>query len=202
MTQRPKRPLDQVRDAIRLKHYETFGERNLAEVTDMKLSKLLTTLSDKEVHGYAVLSLSKGVDVDINGLAHDSRQVRPGDLFVAVKGLDADGHDFIPHAIRQGAVAVVGDRRHGRRPAQGRSGPLVAHSHQDAEHPGHHPAAALPGAQLEPLSVAPSEGRDNCRGLGLGLGTDQFTEKAGGVLCLPLSDLDTFSAWPELGLRG
>jgi len=38
--------------------------------------------------------------------------------------------------------------------------------------------------------------------LGLGLGTDQFTEKAGGVLDLPLSYLDTFSAWPELGLRG
>ena len=68
----------------------------------MKLSKLLTTLSDKEVHGY--------IDVDIAGLAQDSRQVRPGDLFVAVKGLDADGHDFIPDAIRQGAVAVVGER--------------------------------------------------------------------------------------------
>jgi len=67
----------------------------------MKLSKLLTTLSAKEVHGY--------VDVDIDRLAQDSRQVRPGDLFVAVKGLDADGHDFIPEAIRQGAVAVVGE---------------------------------------------------------------------------------------------
>ena len=77
---------------------------------DMKLSKLLTTLSDKEVHGYAVLSLSKGVDVDINGPAQDSRQVRPGNLFVAVMGLDADGHDYIPDAIRRGAVADVGER--------------------------------------------------------------------------------------------
>ena len=91
-------------------HYETFGERNLAEVTDMRLSKLLTTLSDKEVHGYAVLSLSKGVDVDINGLAHNSRKVQASDLFVAVKGIDADGHGFVPDAIRQGAVAVVGER--------------------------------------------------------------------------------------------
>jgi len=101
MTQRPKQLLGQVRDAIRLKHCETFGKRNLAEVTDMKLSKLLTTLSDKQVHGY--------VDVEINGLAQDSRQVQAGDLFVAVKGLDADGHDFIPNAIRRGAVAVVGE---------------------------------------------------------------------------------------------
>jgi UDP-N-acetylmuramyl tripeptide synthase len=50
------------------------------------------------------------VEADIAGLAQDSRQVRPGDLFVAVKGLDADGHDFIPNAVRQGAVAVVGER--------------------------------------------------------------------------------------------
>jgi UDP-N-acetylmuramoyl-L-alanyl-D-glutamate--2,6-diaminopimelate ligase len=50
------------------------------------------------------------VDVEIKGLGHNSRQVRPGDLFAAIKGLDADGHDFIPDAIRQGAVAVVGER--------------------------------------------------------------------------------------------
>jgi UDP-N-acetylmuramoyl-L-alanyl-D-glutamate--2,6-diaminopimelate ligase len=68
----------------------------------MELHELLTALSQKDVHGR--------VDVDIGGLAQDSRQVRPGDLFVAVKGLDADGHDFIPDAIRQGAVAVVGER--------------------------------------------------------------------------------------------
>ena len=76
----------------------------------MKLSELLTALSRKEVHGRAVLSLSKGVDAEIEGLAQDSRQVKPGDLFVAVKGLDADGHDFIPDAMRRGAVAVVGER--------------------------------------------------------------------------------------------
>jgi hypothetical protein len=76
----------------------------------MELSEPLTGLSHKEVRGRAVLSLSKGVGVDINGLAQDSRQVQAGDLFVAVKGLNADGHEFIPDAIRRGAVAVVGER--------------------------------------------------------------------------------------------
>jgi UDP-N-acetylmuramoyl-L-alanyl-D-glutamate--2,6-diaminopimelate ligase len=76
----------------------------------MKLSKLLVVLPNKELRGHVVLSLSKGVDVNINRLAQDSRQVQAGDLFVAIKGLDADGHDFIPDAIRQGAVAVVGER--------------------------------------------------------------------------------------------
>ena len=37
----------------------------------------------------------------------DSRQVRPGDLFVAVPGLFVDGRDFIPDAVRNGAVAVL-----------------------------------------------------------------------------------------------
>ncbi|MCP4711178.1 MAG: UDP-N-acetylmuramoyl-tripeptide--D-alanyl-D-alanine ligase, partial [Planctomycetes bacterium] len=32
----------------------------------------------------------------------DSRQVTPGDIFVAVPGLQVDGHDFIDQAIRQG----------------------------------------------------------------------------------------------------
>jgi len=68
----------------------------------MELSKLLTDLPHKEVHS--------PVDVEITGLAQDSRQVKPGDLFVAVKGLTADGHDFIPHAIQRGAVAVVVER--------------------------------------------------------------------------------------------
>ncbi len=65
----------------------------------MELSKLLTALSCKEVHG--------SVDVEIEGLAYDSRQVRPGDLFVAIKGLSTDGHDFIPQALERRAVALV-----------------------------------------------------------------------------------------------
>ena len=72
----------------------------------MELSELLTALSHKQVYGR--------VDVDIAGLANDSRRARPGDLFVAIRGLDADGHDFIPDAIRQGAVAVVGEREASR----------------------------------------------------------------------------------------
>jgi UDP-N-acetylmuramoyl-L-alanyl-D-glutamate--2,6-diaminopimelate ligase len=73
----------------------------------MKLTKLLMALPKKEVRGHAVLSLSKGVDVEIEGLAHDSRRVSPGDLFVAIRGLSVDGHDFIPQALERGAVAVV-----------------------------------------------------------------------------------------------
>lgn len=49
-------------------------------------------------------------DVAIYGIAIDSRAVKPGYLFVAMKGGFADGHDYIQKAIDSGAAAVVGDR--------------------------------------------------------------------------------------------
>jgi UDP-N-acetylmuramoyl-tripeptide--D-alanyl-D-alanine ligase len=44
----------------------------------------------------------------------DTRVLRPGDLFVALRGERFDGHDFIPDAIRGGAVAVVVEESHAR----------------------------------------------------------------------------------------
>ncbi len=49
-------------------------------------------------------------DIPITGISIDSRAVKPGYLFVALKGGSADGHEYIPRAIDNGAVAVVGDR--------------------------------------------------------------------------------------------
>ncbi len=48
--------------------------------------------------------------VQVQGLAFDSRQVRPGWLFVAIPGTTADGHAYIPDAVRRGAAVVVGQR--------------------------------------------------------------------------------------------
>jgi len=46
-------------------------------------------------------------DIAITGLAIDSRQVKPGDAFIAIKGERHDGHDFIPSAIANGASVVL-----------------------------------------------------------------------------------------------
>ena len=48
-------------------------------------------------------------DVEITGIAIDSRAVKPGYLFVAMKGGYVDGHDYIQKAIENGAVAIIGD---------------------------------------------------------------------------------------------
>ena len=49
-------------------------------------------------------------DVEITGIAIDSRAVKPGYLFVAMQGGSVDGHNYIPKAIENGAVAIIGDR--------------------------------------------------------------------------------------------
>lgn len=48
-------------------------------------------------------------DTVVTGIASDSRCVQPGDLFIAYRGFEADGHDFIQPALVSGAVAVVFD---------------------------------------------------------------------------------------------
>src|SRR5436190_4852035 len=51
-----------------------------------------------------------GGDVEITGLAYDSRRVTPGTLFFAVPGFQFDGHDFAPEAVERGAAALVVER--------------------------------------------------------------------------------------------
>lgn len=49
-------------------------------------------------------------DVDLSGVAVDSRSARAGQLFVAMKGARVDGHDFAVDAVSRGARAVLGER--------------------------------------------------------------------------------------------
>jgi UDP-N-acetylmuramoyl-tripeptide--D-alanyl-D-alanine ligase len=59
-------------------------------------------------------------DALVTGVSTDTRTLRPGDLFVALPGPRADGHDFIPEAFRRGAAAVLATRA-----ADGAGGPVV-----------------------------------------------------------------------------
>jgi UDP-N-acetylmuramoyl-L-alanyl-D-glutamate--2,6-diaminopimelate ligase len=46
-------------------------------------------------------------DPHVAGVSHDSRRVRPGDLFAAITGFEADGHRFVPAAVEAGAIAAL-----------------------------------------------------------------------------------------------
>lgn len=45
--------------------------------------------------------------IQITGVAYDSRQVELGNLFVAIKGFNSDGHQYILQALEKGAIAVI-----------------------------------------------------------------------------------------------
>ena len=45
--------------------------------------------------------------VNLNAIEFDSRNLKKGDVFVAIKGSVSDGHKFIDIAVKQGVVAVV-----------------------------------------------------------------------------------------------
>jgi UDP-N-acetylmuramoyl-L-alanyl-D-glutamate--2,6-diaminopimelate ligase len=50
-------------------------------------------------------------DREISAITYDSRKVKPGTLFVAIAGEQSDGHEFIPQAIKNGAVAILSNGR-------------------------------------------------------------------------------------------
>jgi len=65
----------------------------------MKIKDILTNCNLLEIEG--------DKDIDIHGIAFDSRMVTQGTMFFAVKGTQVDGHDYIVNAIESGAIAVV-----------------------------------------------------------------------------------------------
>jgi UDP-N-acetylmuramoyl-L-alanyl-D-glutamate--2,6-diaminopimelate ligase len=58
----------------------------------------------------SALSCTNWRDVPVGGVSCDSRRVRPGEVYVAVQGAQADGHAFIPQALAAGAAAVVAQK--------------------------------------------------------------------------------------------
>src|SRR3989454_2670361 len=65
----------------------------------MKLEELLK--------GCSLRAAAGDLGVEILGLAYDSRRVRPGDAFFAIRGTRMDGNRFVPNAIEKGAAAIV-----------------------------------------------------------------------------------------------
>ena len=58
---------------------------------------------------YGVEALDVSGDADVTGVQYDSRKVRPGDCFVAMKGETTDGNAYMNLAVQSGATAIVSD---------------------------------------------------------------------------------------------
>ena len=67
----------------------------------MELKKILNGIENYK---------SKGdLEIDISSIEDNSKEVKPGSLFIAISGYDFDGHNFVQEAIANGAVAVILD---------------------------------------------------------------------------------------------
>ncbi len=65
----------------------------------MKLSELLKSVN--------VLQVAGSTEAEVTGVNIDSRKIGKGHLFVAIKGTQTDGHQFITKAVAQGAAAIL-----------------------------------------------------------------------------------------------
>ncbi|WP_251549242.1 UDP-N-acetylmuramoyl-L-alanyl-D-glutamate--2,6-diaminopimelate ligase [Neobacillus muris] len=68
----------------------------------MKLKQLL-----KSLHPLIPFS---GSDPEITSIENDNRKVKPGSLFICIKGYTVDGHDFAGSAVQNGAAAILAER--------------------------------------------------------------------------------------------
>jgi UDP-N-acetylmuramoyl-L-alanyl-D-glutamate--2,6-diaminopimelate ligase len=66
----------------------------------MELTELINKISISQIIGEVQRQ-------DVTGIFYDSRKVKSGSVFVAIKGFKSDGHKFILDAINNGAIAVI-----------------------------------------------------------------------------------------------
>ena len=120
----------------------------------MQLKDLLASVSVEVPEGLR--------DVSVEGLACDSRKVRKGDLFVAYRGVESDGHRFIPQAVEAGAAAlVVEDERYLSSPS-GEGWPVPSVLVPDGREALAHLAAALhdfPARKLRVIGITGTDGK-------------------------------------------
>ena len=57
-----------------------------------------------------LLGAKVALDMEINSISRDGRTVKPGGVFVALRGTHLDGHEHIAQALEHGASAVVCER--------------------------------------------------------------------------------------------
>lgn len=76
-------------------------------MVNSSLSAIAKNISAQLIVEGSIEQQSIAENISINKIYTDSRQQKPGDLFVALKGKNFDAHKFIPQVVKQGAKAVL-----------------------------------------------------------------------------------------------
>lgn len=117
----------------------------------LRLDGLIQVLRDADL----LIEVRGSGDAAVSGVAHDSRRVAEGDLFVAWVGGTSDGHDFAPVAAARGAAALVVER-----PLAGLDLPqVIVHDGRRAAALAAHWAAGQPGDELTLVAVTGTNGK-------------------------------------------
>lgn len=105
----------------------------------------------------AIRSVAGSTEIDVKDIQIDSRKVKPGAVFVAVKGLAVDGHQFIEKAIDNGAAVVVAETM----PAEKKDGVVYVQAENSAAAAGYmaHNFFGQPSEQMKIVGVTGTNGK-------------------------------------------
>ncbi|HEX3165464.1 MAG TPA: UDP-N-acetylmuramoyl-L-alanyl-D-glutamate--2,6-diaminopimelate ligase [Chitinophagaceae bacterium] len=115
----------------------------------MKLSDVLYKVSIRSING--------STDIDVQDVQIDSRKIKKGSLFIAVKGSAADGHLFINNATEAGAAVIVCEVL----PAEKKNGVVYVQVENSAEAAGHIAANFFgqPSERMKVVGVTGTNGK-------------------------------------------
>ena len=65
----------------------------------MELKRILVGIDDLKAKG--------SLDIDVNNIESNSKNIKQGDMFIAIKGFNVDGHEYIESAINAGAKVIM-----------------------------------------------------------------------------------------------
>lgn len=105
----------------------------------------------------AIRSVAGSTEIEVNNIQTDSRKVKPGAVFVAVKGVSADGHQFIKKAIDNGAAVVVAEAM----PAEKKDGVVYVQAENSAAAAGYmaHNFFGQPSERMKIVGVTGTNGK-------------------------------------------
>jgi UDP-N-acetylmuramoyl-L-alanyl-D-glutamate--2,6-diaminopimelate ligase len=105
----------------------------------------------------AIRSVAGSTEIEVNDIQIDSRKVKPGAVFVAVKGMAADGHQFIEKAIDNGAAVVVAEAM----PAEKKDGVVYVQAENSAAAAGYiaHNFFGQPSERMKIVGVTGTNGK-------------------------------------------
>ena len=57
-----------------------------------------------------IVDVQGNINIRVSGIAFNSKEVKPGDVFVCITGFKSDGHKYVEDALERGATAIIAEK--------------------------------------------------------------------------------------------